>query len=307
VSDAPFFVVGCPRSGTTLLRVMLHSHPRLAVPPESHFIVGLAPRPLRIRHRRPVTVDDIISHEKFREWDVDPAVVRAQVEAEQPADFAALIDAVFKAYAAAHGKERWGDKTPGYVSYMPMLARLFPDARFVHIVRDGREAAVSMAEWRWGPRTAIAGAFWWRRKVAVGRRDGRRLGATRYHELRYEDLVADPEKQLRSVCAFLGETYAPEMLEYPDRMARTPLKRQEEHLTRPPTAGLRDWRAGRSPLEQRAIETVCRRRLADFGYPTSTRRSPVALAYAWLVRAAELARTGPAALRVRLSPQTRAF
>jgi Sulfotransferase family len=307
VTQAPFFVVGCPRSGTTLLRVMLSCHPRLAVPAESHYIVGLAPRRWSIQRRPPATVDDVLAHEKFREWDIDPEHVRARVEAAQPVTYPELIDAVFSAYATLHGKERWGDKTPGYVSYMPMLADMFPGARFVHIVRDGREAAVSMADWKWGPRTAIAGAFWWRRKVAKGQHDGRRLGSSAYLEVRYEDLVADPEGQLRRVCEFLDEEYSPEMLSYPERMARTPLKKQEEHLTRPPTAGLRDWRAGRSELEQRAIEAVCRRQLVAFGYPTNVRRSPAALAYAWLVRVRELARTGPAALRVRLSPESRAF
>jgi signal transduction histidine kinase len=186
----------------------------------------------------------VLAHTKVRAWDVDPVMLRARAEAADPRSYPALVDAVFSAYAAERGKVRWGDKTPGYVSYLPELARMFPAARFVHLVRDGRDVAASLAEWDWGARTAVSGAFWWAHKVRVGRRDGVRLGPQRYLELRLEDLTADPEATLPELCVFFGEEFAPAMLAYPERMAAAggPVRRQERHLVRPPTSGLRDWR-----------------------------------------------------------------
>lgn len=304
--SVPFFVVGCPRSGTTLLRAMLDVHPRLAVPRESHFVVGLAPRWFR---RRSPTVEDVIAHRRFGALGVDADAVRAAVSRDQPRDYAALISTVFSTYASSRGKARWGDKTPGYLGYLPLLARLFPDAQFLHIVRDGREVAASLVEQRWGPRSTVDGAFWWRNKVRAGRRAGRRLSPSRYLELRLEDLVEDPEEVLGRVCAFLGEEYAPEMLQYPERMA-APGARESlvggRHLTKPPTAGLRDWRAGRSRLEQDAVEAVCHPVLAALGYPT---RAPAltTVAYARVVRVRDLLLRAPATLRSRLTPTHRAF
>src|SRR4051794_27962840 len=125
------FVVGCSRSGTTLLRALLDAHPLLAVPPESHFAV--APR-LRRLGRDPW----------FRLWGIEPPDLRGL-------DVADAVRAVFAAYAAAQGKPRYADKTPHYVSHLPLLAERFPEARFVHVVRDGRDVALSLLEVPWGP------------------------------------------------------------------------------------------------------------------------------------------------------------
>ncbi len=305
VGDGPFLVVGCPRSGTTLLRAMLDAHPRLAVPRESHFIVGLAPR----RGRPSPTVEDVIAHRRFPLLDVDPGALRAAVAERPPRDYAELVSAVFSTYAAAQGKARWGDKTPGYAQHIPMLADLFPTSQFIHIMRDGREVAASLVEQQWGPRTAIDGAYWWRSKVRSGRRDGRCLPASRYLEVRLEDLVADPEGHLRRLCIFLDEEYSPEMLRYPERMGRPGARESEvggQHLTKPPTADLRDWRAGRGELEQEAVESVCSALLAELGYPARapTRRG---LAYARYVRTRDLALRAPHDVRLRMRPRERAF
>ncbi|MGH9026753.1 MAG: sulfotransferase family protein [Acidimicrobiia bacterium] len=303
-SNSPFFVVGCPRSGTTLMRVMLDSHPRLAVPRETHFVVGLA-----IRSRRhPVTVEDIVSNPRFSELGLEPDVVRAAVARDQPSDYAQLVASVFRTYATSHRKPRWGDKTPGYLAYMPLLLEMYPDAQFVHMIRDGREVAASLSEQAWGPRTAIGGAYWWRRKVRDGRAAGRELPAGTYMEVRLDELIAEPETHLRRVCGFLDEDYFAEMLDYPERM-RTPGMHHPvhgRHLERLPTADLRDWRAGRSELEQHAIETVCRSQLKELGYPTES-RSLRALVYAWCVRSRDLLVQAPSAVRQRFSPATRAF
>lgn len=297
----PFFIVGCPRSGTTLLRLMVDGHSRLAVPPESHFIVALStPRRLR-RVLRPATVDDVLPYLSARDWDVSHDDVRAAVAQAAPRSYAALVATVFSTYAAARGKPRWGDKTPRYVDHLARLAELFPDARFIHLIRDGREVAASLAERRWGPQSAVLNAFVWRRAIHRGRGAARGLGG-RYMEVRYEDLVADAEAQLRRICDFLGEAYEPEMLAYSsgDRAGRVAGSTGSSHLAKPPTAGLRDWRAGLTPLEQRGVEAVCREALARLGYPLAV-ASPTGAAYAWASLAARVPAIAAAAAATGLA------
>ncbi len=287
-SGPPFFIVGCPRSGTTLLSLMLDAHPKLAVPPESHFIVPLAPRRGLGRLMRPASLEDILPYLARRKWTIEPAALRAAVSRTAPGSYPELVRAVFSTYAEAEGKPRWGDKTPRYVDHVALLAKLFPDALFIHLIRDGREVAASLAERRWGPSSPVLGAFVWRRSIRRARRAGRRL-AGRYMELRLEDLVSEPERQLRRVCAFLGEDYVPQMLEYSrgQRATRAAQSAGSRHLTKPPTAGLRDWRKGLTARQQRAVEAVCRGFLAELGYPPAP-RSAGGTAYAWAALAGRI-------------------
>ena len=274
----PFFVVGAPRSGTTLTRLMLDSHPRLAIPRESHFIVRLAYRRLRLMHRPDVALDRILAHPRYLGWGLDADRVRAFVAQRTPETYPDVVSAVFGAYAAEHGKSRWGDKTPGYVHSIALVRRLFPDAKFIHVIRDGREVAVSVAERVWWPGSPISAAFWWRRYVRAGRRGGAMLGAD-YLEVRLDALIADPEAELTKVCAFLGEDFDPAMLEYAStarpRLGRgpdDPMPPQLRHIEKPPSAGLRDWKAGLSPATIAGVEAACYPVLRDLGFEVAQPR-----------------------------------
>jgi hypothetical protein len=270
----PFFVVGSPRSGTTLVRMMLDCHPNLAVPRESHFVVGLAGRRFRMARRPQLAIERILTHPRFAVWGLDPDLVRAAAGVLGPRTYADAVRVAFATWAAAAGKARWGDKTPGYVSHIPLLARLFPDARFVHVIRDGREVAASVAETWFGPDDPVAAAYWWRARVRDGLRDGRRLGTARYMELHLRDLIADPERAMRQVLDFLGEPWSPAVLDYRAKAeaflaqrATNPRMEIHRHLVKPPTPGLRDWRAGLSPRTCRLVEAACAPVLAGLGYP----------------------------------------
>jgi hypothetical protein len=260
-----------------------------------------------LRRQPPATIDTILAHPSVARWDVDPDEVRAHVAAVRPTTYADLVRAVFSAYAASRGKPRWGDKTPGYVTHLPQLRALFPDAKFVHVVRDGRAVAVSLGERPWGPASAIAGAFWWRTKAGRGRRDGLALPSDRYLEVRHEDLLADPAAELARVCAFLGEEYSPAMLEYRDRVELADEPDDPagtRHLRKEPTPGLRDWTAGRSPREVDAIDSVCAPLLREFGYE-APRRTARGLAWAWAVRVRDFPSRIPVELRRRWKPVER--
>lgn len=287
--ERPVFVVGCARSGTTMLRLMLNGHPRIAIPNESHFIVRLDPNRrgfLRRPSRRPLSelLEEILADPLLERWRIDPEGVREHVRRLAPATYSELIAGVFSAYAAASGKPRWGDKTPAYVTSIDHLAVLFPHAQFIHVIRDGREVAASLAERAWGTRGAISGSLLWRRSVRAGRRAGRRLSRDAYFEVRLEDLVRDSEGELRRVCTFLGEEFVPEMLDYGARDETWAIVQSPDHphITKPPTVGLRDWRAGLSTRQQRGVEAGCGHVLVDFGYPPP-RVTASGLASVWAV------------------------
>lgn len=300
----PVFVVGCPRSGTTLVRVMLDGLPGLAVPPETHWVVGLRPRRFA---PRPVTVDDVLAHHRFEFWALDPAVVREAVAADPPTTYPELIDRVAGTYARHHGKPRWGDKTPGYLGHMPQLLAMFPEARFIHVIRDGRQVAVSLSERPWGPRSAVVGAYWWRRKVRRGRRAGRALGPERYREVRLEDLIADPEGELRKLADYIGEPYDPAMLDYPERVLRRTQGAATKHLHKPPTTGLRDWERDLPARDVAVIEAVCAPLLRELGYDAGSTGPLRVRARGLLERVRAGVATGRADVAARLRPTSRAY
>ena len=268
-------VLGVRRSGTTLLRVMLDRNPELAVPDESYFVPQLARR-----HRTPVDpaafVDDLRRLPTLVDWGLSPASVQARLRPGMTTGEA--IAAVFAAYAAERGKARWGDKTPLYMQHLDLLERLFPDARFVHLIRDGRDAALSflsvpaglMTE-GWGhPQDAAGFACQWATEVASARELGARVGGQRYRELRYEALVADPEGELRAVCAFAGLEFDPAMLDYVGQ-TDSARKAHQQRLNEPPRQGVRDWRTEMSETDRHAFEEVAGALLAELGYEVETR------------------------------------
>ena len=269
---APFFIVGCPRSGTTLVRWMLQEHPRLAIPPEAQWLVDVAPRSGLWSQDDPAQVlDAIVRHHRWPYWPLSEEAAREAVARRRPSSYAELVAALYAAYAERQGKPRWGDKTPENVLHLDFLGRLFPNAVFVHVIRDGREVAASLADQPWTSPGLVEKAHWWHECVTTGRRAGERLGPARYCEVRLEDLAADPEGALRRMCAAIGESYTPRMLGYTRRRGEmgswTPeYRRSHGHLGKPPTAGLRDWKAGVSPDERDAVERICRPLLGELGY-----------------------------------------
>lgn len=272
MAEGPVFIVGAGRSGTTLLRLMLDAHPSFALPPETHFVVALTARRLRLQQRPEIALDRVLAHPRFALWGLDGDLIRAVAADRPPADLASLFRIIFETYAEAHGKPRWGDKTPGYVEHLPLLAQMFPDARFIHIIRDGRAVATSVASKPWGPPTAVSAAWWWRGCVRQGRRDGALLGP-RYLEVRYEALVADPIGVLSTVCRHLGTDYDPAMLDYwrtaSERLpaGTTEPGRPHERTLLPPTTSPNRFMT-LPERERRAVEHACRPLLSELGYNT---------------------------------------
>lgn len=274
---------------------MLDSHPEMAIPGESHFVAKLW------RWRRWFRSGDGVDAERlartimrtphFRLWALPEETVWRRVRVLEKPGYAEVVGAIFAAYADHHGKPRWGDKTPIYVRSLPLLGRLFPEARFVHLVRDGRDVALSYLSVPWGPGTIWQAAHKWRRDVTAGRAAGAVLGPGRYLEVRYEQLVREPRPVLERVCAFAGLSFHEEMLNH-ERDAEDRIQAPPDGLpyhasaARPPTPGLRDWRSQMPARDVLAFEAVAGRLLSELGYE---RRYPV-VPPSWRLRGALWAR-----------------
>jgi len=261
----PVIVLGVGRSGTTLLRVMLDRNSELAIPYESFFVVPLARRHSR-RPKLEAFLEDLDRFYQLYEWGIAPDDVRPRLREGMTTGEA--IAAVFEVYAEREGKPRWGDKTPLYMQSLPLLERLFPDSSWVHLVRDGRDAALSFLALPEGfsgktwaqPRTAAQFAARWRSEILAARRL-----KGHYLELRYEDLVSDPERELRRVCEHASLRWEPGMLDHTgvNEVAKMP---EHRNIAKPPTTGLRDWRTEMSREDALAFESVAGDVLRTAGY-----------------------------------------
>jgi hypothetical protein len=270
----PLLILGVRRSGTTLLRVMLDRHSELAVPDESYFVPQLADRHLR-RVDPDEFVDDLRRIDTLSEWNVPLDRVRTRLTERMPIGVA--IGTVYAVYAEEQGKRRWGDKTPMYMQNLRLLERLFPDALFVHLIRDGRDAALSflsmpkglMTETWMQPQSVAEFAAQWRTEIKAARRLGHRVGE-RYLEVRYEDLVSDVETVLRRIAAFARLRYESAMTDYAGNVDVS-AKPHQQSLMQPPTVGLRDWRLQMTPDDVGAFSRVAGDLLWELGYETHER------------------------------------
>jgi len=193
-----------------------------------------------------------------------------------------FVDAIFQAYADALGKPRWGDKTPFYTPDIDILHRIFPDGKFLHLVRDGRDVVLSQKsiEWMSGNLTKLVLDWQW--KTTIAHKVGSALG-NNFLEIRYEDLVRRPEEMLQRICAFIDEPYDPAMLNYSaNAEAVVPAESLKWHRNsiRPPDPSQLDkWKTGLPKAERIIFEQLAGDTLDLFGYererlaPTVTSRA----------------------------------
>jgi hypothetical protein len=271
---APVFIGGAHRSGTTMLRLMLNSHPNLAVPNETGFIAELYKKhfeygDLRDQRNSSRLLDAIADYPLVKLGKLISD--REAILAKPIEDYATLVDSIYTTYAECRNKLRWGDKTPSNVLEMGTLWRLFPDCRILHIVRDGRDVALSNRALAWGIPSLPRMANDWRWRVFVGRKVGEVLGDS-YFEVRYEDLVLHPDSTLRRVCQFLDIQFSPQMLEY-HRSGRDELPnkslRWHQNSIRPPDPSLvGQWRQKMSISDRTIFEELAGDALNLFGYET---------------------------------------
>lgn len=206
------FIIGTGRSGTTLLRLMLDSHSELAIPAETHFIPALINNCANNEHPQQTFLHVLQTSERRKDWPINWTELQRQVAEIQPFDLASALRAFYHLYARRFNKQRWGDKTPAYMSSIAEIAELLPEAHFIHIIRDGRDVALSLQESFWGPKLPIEAAQWWLGKIKEARSQS--SNSQRYLEIKFEDLIVSPENTLRKICDFIRLPFHPAMLEY---------------------------------------------------------------------------------------------
>jgi hypothetical protein len=291
------FVVGVARSGTTLLRLMLDAHPELAIPPETHFIPKLAKAMGEIpkgagegeMRRRAHAV--ITEHRRWPDFGLDAQELDRRFEHTEPFNATHALRAFYGLYAEQQGKSRWGDKSPSYVRRMRRVHAVLPEAHFIHLIRDGRDVALSQLEVHHGNDEVADAATEWVEGIEKARRVGGGIGDA-YMEVRYEDLVEDPGPVLERICARIGLDFDAAMLDYhrsaDERMAETvrdmtrgegqvtaeQRAKQHQNVSKPPQrerAGR--WRKDMSAEQQEAFEAVAGPLLAELGYEVARNRS----------------------------------
>lgn len=203
-------VIGVARSGTTLLRLMLDAHPELAIPHETHFLPAALREPDASRER---FSELLTGFPTWEDLDTPAELFRGELLGVEPFSVPEGLRAFYRLYARSRGKGRWGDKTPKYVLHVRDIHEALPEARFLHIIRDGRDVAVSLRPLWFAPGESMeALAGMWVEHISRARAEG--LGQPFYLEVRYEDLIADPAGQLQRITRFLDLPYDPTMLAY---------------------------------------------------------------------------------------------
>jgi Sulfotransferase family len=280
------FVVGMNRSGTTLLRMMLDAHPQLTIPPETHFVPDL----IKACREDGATAEDALAAMKSaREWGdfgFSDEEMLARLRALPKLRPGPAVRTFYEAYMQQQGKPRWGEKTPTYVQKMKLIQRALPEARFVHVIRDGRDVALSVLDRTVRDLTAADIARRWQKKITKAREDAPALD--HYMEIRYEDLILDTEPVLRKVADFIDLPWDDVMLSYHERsgerlkeMARalpgdgrakelSVERRMATHAmtTKPPSADrVARWRTQMSAQQRAEFEGVAGDLLSELGYP----------------------------------------
>lgn len=273
MNGAPFFIVGSGRSGSTLLRMILASHSRLAIPPETNFVRLLVER---LPIDRPLSseevaraLDIVTGHYRWQDMEFPAEDFRREATALKEPCLREVIEPVYRRFLAREGKRRWGDKTPAYILCVPKLAAMYPGSRFIHLVRDGRDVAKSFQSVGWlGPRLH-QNTGEWNEALELAER-WRPLLKERFLDVRYEDLVLRTDETVRRICDFLGEAFEPDMLAWEGMVDRYVPRREKyahEKLKRRPDEGdVERWRREMTGRELFVAEAFMGKSLARAGY-----------------------------------------
>lgn len=285
-SMSPVFIVGAPRSGTTMLQFILDDLPNLSMPTgESHFLIPL----FRNQHdfsnlntragmrRLLQTIDDfnpIFLYGDLHGLKFDVDQLTDAFLSEQRASVRDVINGIFEHNARGRGKTRWGDKTPYYALHLDKLVEWWPDARIIHLIRDGRDVALSLfgRKHDFGAYNIYYAAQYWQKYVDICREQGRLLPAGQYLEIRYEDILNDKPAAMRAVCDFIGEPYPDTSVQ--DISTQPKIARQLKNVNKENQG---KWRHTLSAWKIRVFESEAGSSLQQFGYPilTTARRLPL--------------------------------
>jgi hypothetical protein len=292
MQNAPIFIIGNPRSGTTMLRLMLASHAHIGIPPESGWLIELYSKysqEILDETNLGAFVDDLLAVPKIEEWHLDRAKLFADLQQVSPANYSVIASQIYQSYLKRHGnKRRWGDKNNFYLNHIGKLNALFPRALFLHIVRDGRDVACSYRDLAHTkglyapilPSSVCQAALHWNRNIGRIRKSLAQIDSKRTLTIRYEDLVNNPQVTLQDVCTFLGEDFDDRMLSFAEINKSENLEpdifMSWKALTKQPltTARAGRWKREMFQEDQFLFEYITRNTLVAYEYEVPDRSSP---------------------------------
>lgn len=279
-----------------MFRLMLNAHDRLSIPGETWFLSELMDA---LRLTGPLTDVDVQTarqliqgHWRWEEWGVEDDRLEDALRDLDTPTLADVIDTTFRLTVEPDGDAQWGDKTPGYVTEVPRLHTVFPEARFLHVIRDGRDVCLSLKRTGWHGESTWGIARYWADAVSSACRAGRSLPGDQYMEISYERLVQDTENVLREVCEFLGVGFQRGMLDFHETATNELPDRTRQHHSKthraPRSQDVRRWEREQPPLQRVIFEAFAGDALAMAGYDPTVRsgRAPVRMACRALDRVA---------------------
>ena len=278
-TKSPVFMFGSARSGTSLLSRIVGSHPNIAVPFESQLYNTFYPwlkyyGDLNVEKNRKRLVRDILSTEDLLDW-TPRANETDTLTAIERNDFHGVVDALITEWAKQSGKNRWGEKTPWHIFYWKEILEGFPDMKVIHIVRDGRDSSLSWRSARFGPKHIYFLAKRWRDYLEHVEKMKQQLNPGQFLEIRYEDLLDDPEGVTHKICDFIEEEFSTDMLSFYREKVPYPTDVQNlSNLTQPLIRDNKNkWKEKMTSDEVRMFEAIAGEMLEKHGYER-TLKSP---------------------------------
>ncbi|MEQ8195700.1 MAG: sulfotransferase [Rhodospirillales bacterium] len=273
-SNPPMFIVCSPRSGSTLLRLLLNTHSKISIPPPgfmyAHFHTFMHTYGnLKEDGNLRAFVEDVVEFHHSKVWTMT-FTVEEIMEHVQERSFRGVNSAVHELWAHRHGKIRWGEKSPRDVYWIGQILEDYPNAQFLNIFRDGRAVAVDWVDNLDWPNNIYSTALDWKRHTDAVKPWRTKLSDKQFLDIRYEDMVTDPPKKLAEICAFLGVEYEPEMLSYYDSPEAGKWSQSEachQYVAQPITTAYIDaWKKRLEPLDRQMLAGLIGQELRDLGY-----------------------------------------
>ena len=269
----PVFIVGCPRSGTTLLQLLIDLNTDYAIPPESFVFQRygtLLAEPRMLEEGQAESLARLLRHDsRLKRWNL-PADLLPRFDGRGPVSSHKVITEFFEAYARFREKSRWGEKTPQHAENLPGILRAFPHAKILHMLRDPRDVVASYTKAVFGPETALLAARRWKHYAVLVEEHTSDLSSEQFRTVKYEDLVTTPEQTVASLLEILahgGQGIRVSLADSPLGSVYEGISNAHTAVTRqvdPSSVGR--WRSRLTPREAQEVEFVTGEIMQRFGY-----------------------------------------